>query len=407
MSPSSSLKLSLVIVIISCNWSCWCAATSAGDGNLKNEDKLLYLTPGNYEHMVKTVAGAGSLVVLTTLSVFYRGAENTDTQLQHMKNFAYHLQSCGRLENTLTIAHDVKTCTLLNDVSIACFVDKVGPKLSQLPERLQGESGHFAKYWHALALLKLGITVFFSDTDAAILQDPFLYQDRHFDIEGLSDWNWLSQLPTTRAMLKQPCLVYKSKKDDNVHGGKSVDWEGAFEHADPKVQTHMSPCQSTGGWFASPTQSAIAFLEDLIDRVTVTNPDQWDQAAWNEAIIPHLYGLGARLPLTFRVLPVESFSNLPTHIKRKEDNLPVNQVMLHAGGLHDQEKIKAFMDVKLWKAVDWDPSIGDPILHHLQAEFSKACNKELTTTVRTRHGLVHDRTLEGRLLCARSQLGAS
>lgn len=54
----------------------------------------------------------------------------------------------------------------------------------------------FQKYWHAHALNQLNLTVLFLDTDVAIFQDPFLFHDKSFDVEGLSDWNWLEEAPS-------------------------------------------------------------------------------------------------------------------------------------------------------------------------------------------------------------------
>ncbi|KAK9867440.1 hypothetical protein WJX84_006632 [Apatococcus fuscideae] len=288
-------------------------------------DSLLYLTPQNYDHMVNLVGADEKLIILTTLSIHYRGSDHPDSQLDHMRNFAFHLEKAQRLRNTLTVSYDAETCLLLQSAGIPCFVDRVAPQPDQLPGRLHTETGHFAKYWHALALLKLGITVFFSDSDAALLQDPFLHQDKRFDIEGLSDWNWIAELPSASDMSEHPCPIYVSKKDRAVHGGQALSGNWGFSDGDLSVQSYMSPCQSTGAWFASPTPSAILFLEDLLERMTVSHPEQWDQAAWNEVIIAHLFGAGDRPPLVYRLMPVDKFSNLDTHTKRVQQGLPVNQ----------------------------------------------------------------------------------
>lgn len=54
----------------------------------------------------------------------------------------------------------------------------------------------FQKYWHAHALNQLNLTVLFMDTDVAVFQDPFLFHDKSYDVEGLSDWNWLEEAPS-------------------------------------------------------------------------------------------------------------------------------------------------------------------------------------------------------------------
>lgn len=337
-----------------------------GRGHLKAKggvgDEYIHLTPSNYGSIVKRIAADERRLILTTLSISYRGQNNSENQLDHMRNFAYHLHKLNRLENTLIISYETETCATLLSESIPCFVDQVATRPDELPSRLQEETAHFLKYWHALALLKLGITVFFSDSDAAILQDPFLYQDLHYDIEGLSDWNWLSRLPTTRDMADHPCAVYSSKKDNAVRGGQYVEGSFSVNQSDARVQRHNSPCQSTGAWFAAPTRPAISFLEDLLDRMTVSHPEQWDQAAWNELIVLHLYGMGPKPPLAYRLLPVESFNNLETHTRRTEENLPLNLVVLHAGGFSGQDKIDLLIRKGFWKAQYWRPVWGTKLM---------------------------------------------
>ena len=188
-------------------------------------EQMLYLTPTNYELMANLIGSEEHLIILTTLDLNYHGEEHSGDQLAHMRNFAYHLNSIGRLRNTLIVSYTEATCRLLLSVGIPCFVDRIAPKTEELPKRLRSERGHFAKYWHALALLKLGITIYFSDSDAAILQDPFAFQDKRYDIEGLSDWNHQSDVPLPRAMPEHPCLLYITKKDAMWPGGQFVEGE--------------------------------------------------------------------------------------------------------------------------------------------------------------------------------------
>lgn len=42
----------------------------------------------------------------------------------------------------------------------------------------------FSKYWHAHALSMLGYSVLFLDDDVVVFQDPFLFHDRIYDVEG-------------------------------------------------------------------------------------------------------------------------------------------------------------------------------------------------------------------------------
>lgn len=136
------------------------------------------LTDSNYQHVADIIAGDERVIILTTLDLSFRGGDHTEEQLNHMKNFAYHLNHTDRLRSTMTVSYTEETCRLLLSVGIPCFVDHISARPETLPARLQEETPFYLKYWHALALLKLGITVYFSDSDAAILQDPFAFQDR-------------------------------------------------------------------------------------------------------------------------------------------------------------------------------------------------------------------------------------
>ena len=52
------------------------------------------------------------------------------------------------------------------------------------------------KYWWALTLLEMDYTILFMDNDAAIVRDPFQHYDPSYDIQGLSDWNYMAELPS-------------------------------------------------------------------------------------------------------------------------------------------------------------------------------------------------------------------
>ncbi|KAK9834700.1 hypothetical protein WJX74_007976 [Apatococcus lobatus] len=334
-----------------------------GEETLRNP---LCLTESNYQQVADTIAGDARAIILTTLDLTFQGKDHSREQLDHMKNFAYHLDRVDRLQNTMTVSYTEETCRLLLSVSIPCFVDRLSPQPDTFPERLQGETAVFAKYWHALSLLKLGINVYFSDSDAAILQDPFVFQDRSFDIEGLSDWNDRSIVPDPRGMFEHPCVIYNTKKDRQVLGGQFI--EGYWQHplSKPDVQKHMNPCQSTGGWFAQPTPPSILFLEHMLHWMTEWHPKQWDQAAWNELIMPHLFGTGSRPPLAYRLLPMESFSNFKVNALRTKQGLPINQVVLHAGEAHGKRKVDEFKKRGLWKASEWQSQTGFDVQVHQQ-----------------------------------------
>ena len=45
---------------------------------------------------------------------------------------------------------------------------------------------------------------------------------------------------------------------------------------------HTNPCQSTGLWFAIPSDASKRFLRHLLVWLLDVRLSQWDQAAWNE-----------------------------------------------------------------------------------------------------------------------------
>ena len=62
----------------------------------------------------------------------------------------------------------------------------------------------FSKYWHAHRLNSLDFKVLFLDTDVVLLQDPFQFHDRQFDIEG-----WVPDLQAF-PQSGNPCIVGQS-----------------------------------------------------------------------------------------------------------------------------------------------------------------------------------------------------
>ena len=78
---------------------------------------------------------------------------------------------------------------------------------------------------------------------------------------------------------------------------------------------------------------------------------QWDQTAWNEVIIPHLWGSGDEPPLRYRLLPPRSFfGGVGNYESRLEAGLPVDPVILHSGGLHGGAKQATYERLGLFHA---------------------------------------------------------
>lgn len=111
---------------------------------------------------------------------------------------------------------------------------------------------------------------------------------------------------------------------------------------DPVVKTHAhNPCQSTGVWYLRPTPPAKAFMLAMTQRLSApATRHQWDQTAWNEVILPFLWGNGEVEPLAYRLLPHAHYANVGVVDKRRAAGLPVDLVVLHSGYLHGKEKAR-------------------------------------------------------------------
>ncbi|KAK9867444.1 hypothetical protein WJX84_009158 [Apatococcus fuscideae] len=73
---------------------------------------LPWVTRTNYELMANLIGSEERLIILTTLDLNYHGEDRSDPQLAHMRNFAYHLNSIGRLRNTLIVSYTKATAPL-------------------------------------------------------------------------------------------------------------------------------------------------------------------------------------------------------------------------------------------------------------------------------------------------------
>ena len=51
--------------------------------------------------------------------------------------------------------------------------------------------------------LKTNVLTF--PADVAVFQDPFQFHDKSYDIEGLSDWNWLDETPSHQVRTHTYC----------------------------------------------------------------------------------------------------------------------------------------------------------------------------------------------------------
>ena len=70
--------------------------------------------------------------------------------------------------------------------------------------------------------------------------------------------------------------------------------------------THVS----AGVWLLEPTPKTLEFMRAVVNQVIYAAPWQWEQAAWNEVVMWYTWAMGNNGQLRYRVLPLESFSNI-------------------------------------------------------------------------------------------------
>ncbi|KAK9826541.1 hypothetical protein WJX74_001525 [Apatococcus lobatus] len=326
------------------------------------KDELLFLEPHNFARVIESLATSQGQIILTTLSFTHQERFNFD-QLNYSKNFAYHLNKVGRLQNLLVLSYDEETCLYMLRAGLLCWVDRTAPQPSDLKGQYAESVPHwFEKYWWVLTLLEMEYTVLFMDNDAAVFRDPFQHYDNTYDIQGLSDWNYMAELPTPQETLVEPCNVYKMVPDQTKAGGQLLMFTG---WAAVPGANHTNPCQSTGLWFAIPSDASKRFLRHLLVWLLDVRLSQWDQAAWNEVIMAHLFGAGDREPLRHRLLPEDEYNNYGTYVMRLKERLPVREVALHMGAIHGVDKAKKLQQLHFWKPTAWKVSAGQPIINQM------------------------------------------
>ncbi|KAK9862816.1 hypothetical protein WJX84_001287 [Apatococcus fuscideae] len=326
------------------------------------QEELLLLEPHNFAGVLESLATPQHQIILTTLSFTHQESFNFD-QLNYSKNFAFHLNKVGRLRNLLVLSYDAETCLYMLRAGLLCWVDRTAPQPSDLKGQYAKSVPHwFEKYWWALTLLELDYTVLFMDNDAAVFRDPLQHFDATYDIQGLSDWNYMAELPTPQETLVEPCNVYKMVPDQTKAGGQLLMFTG---WAAVPGANHTNPCQSTGLWFAIPTDASKRFLRHLLVWLLDVRLSQWDQAAWNEVIMAHLFGAGDREPLRHRLLPEDEYNNYGTYVMRLKEGLPVREVALHMGAIHGVDKMRKLQQLHFWKPTAWKPSAGQYIIDQM------------------------------------------
>ncbi len=254
----------------------------------------------------------------------------------------------------MLITTDEATWTEVAALGHPIFLDRVFPRREAyidavLPGDTYNREFDVQKHWWGMRLAELKYRVVYMDSDNLVLQPGFLDPfEEPYDVQGLSDWFEAELWPVGGAVEKS-CGLYFTVKDERIPRGAMLQ-EGWHVPGEKEKLETANPCQSTGLWYLQPTNSTVQFMRAVVQRIAFDAVWQWDQTAFNEIIMPYLWGMGDQPPLRYRLLPVNKFLNVPVLLERQKNELTTSEiVVLHAGGLHGSEKKAAFLERKIYR----------------------------------------------------------
>jgi hypothetical protein len=290
-------------------------------------------------------------IIFTTLR--FGDGDQTET-MEMINSFCYWLYSARLLNHTMLITTDEATWTEVAALGHPIFLDRVFPRREAyidavLPGDTYNREFDVQKHWWGMRLAELNYRVVYMDSDNLVLQEGFLDPfNQPFDVQGLSDWFEAELWPVGGATEKS-CGLYFTVKDERIPRGAMLQ-EGWHVPGDKEKLETANPCQSTGLWYLQPTNTTVQFMKAVVNRIAFQAVWQWDQTAFNEIIMPFLWGMGDQPPLRYRVLPVNKFLNVPVMLERVKSGLSNSEiVVLHAGGLHGSEKKAAFIERRIYR----------------------------------------------------------
>lgn len=362
----SALTPSLMACIIACiSLTCWLISADERNQQAGQSEAYLELNSHNYQQVAARIASSQREILLTTVDITYRGYTDPDRVLDLFRNFAWHLAKVGRLQHTLVVSYTPETCWYLIGIGIPCFTDRAAMQPQDLPGIHGRRPPTFQKYWHALELVRLNYTLLVLDPDVSALQDPFRFHNSAYDIEGLSDWEHFSEVPSPKQYASWGCPIYKLvQRTEDSNAMLEGHWRvESGNHL--AAMKHVSPCQSTGLWFAEPRPATVMFLAELLEWMLEYRPTQWEQAAFNELIMSHVIGVEERSPLRYRIVPVRHFLNLPVYQLRQQQHMGMDLAVLHAGGVHGWDKVTQLKTAGVWGAEQWQTGMGQPLIDRL------------------------------------------
>ena len=289
-------------------------------------------------------------IIFTTLRF---GDGDLNETMEMINSFCYWLHEASLLRHTLLITTDEFTWEMVAAVGHhPIYLDRVFPRREEYidavrPEDTYNREFDVQKHWWGMRLVELGFRVIYMDSDNLVLRpnllDPF---DHPYDVQGLSDW-FEPELWPVGGALNRSCGLYFMVADDRLPRGAVLREKWHFRPGEQGLD-NTNPCQSTGLWYLQPTNTTISFMRAMVQRIAYDVIWQWDQTAWNEVILPFLWGAGDQNPLTYRLLPVSEYANVPVVVEREKAGLETDLMVLHAGGIHGADKKKSYIEREVY-----------------------------------------------------------
>ncbi|KAK9804674.1 hypothetical protein WJX73_008441 [Symbiochloris irregularis] len=250
--------------------------------------------------------------------------------------------------------NSLATCQAMWDYGIPCWVDTACPQGDKLAPAAEA-----------------GFTVMFLDNDAIVMGDPYQgIQPERYHLEAMSDWVKQIDLPDPLdSIRKTPDCIYKitvNRPGAEDAQGRWVTGSQYLEATNDPTQGHaITPCWSTGLWFAHPHTPVSGFFRDLLQRL-IEQEAEWDQAAAQEVLLGHMMNLNSNPdPLRFRLLPHDQYTNLKVYQDYARAGLATQEIVLHPCCTTD--KVGDLKKAHLWQADAWQPSWGEEIVLGFQA----------------------------------------
>ncbi|PRW44369.1 putative dolichyl pyrophosphate Glc1Man9 c2 alpha-1,3-glucosyltransferase [Chlorella sorokiniana] len=303
--------------------------------------------------LLERTASPHEAVIFTTT----RLPANPQAELEMMSNFCFFLDRAGVLGHTLLLTTHNASWHQLNAKGFPVILDRVFPEREEYQQGVQpGDTPNrvfdVQKHYWGATIIARGFRALYMDSDAIVLQDPLPTFRPDYDVQSISDWSGdAPELPRVGDTLTASCQLYKWIPDARTPTGAVLREFWRYGPGDAERALHsQNPCASTGTWYLEPTPVAIRFMAAMRDHLLdPATRFQWDQTAWNEVIVPFLWGVGDEPPLRYRLLPARSFfGGVGNYEVRVRQGLPVDPVVLHSGGLHGGQKAQTYARLGFW-----------------------------------------------------------